>query len=238
MRGLDTVPIIFRMRSYCSTVFSSILSISLFLFSSGAAGQTEDSDSTDEAMERLRAGEILVENARTDESGGSVRVQALMHGNLNEFWAYIASCESVFSYVDGMRACELISVEKGEGMDTTTLSQSVKKSWIVPRIDYTMEVQRYPMEKIDFRLLEGDLKEMDGGWQFEVLPGERGIIVTHEIHVRPSFPVPRWLIRRSMRKDIPDMLACLRGLTGGSGSFPVEQDLKRCPKKKKRKKSS
>jgi hypothetical protein len=36
-----------------------------------------------------------------------------------------------------------------------------------------------------------------------------------------------------MARDIPNMLACLRGLTGGSGNLPVEQDLNRCPKEHK-----
>jgi len=237
MRMLVSLSIIMLMQSTRSIVFIFFFLISFSVCVSGREGQMDGSVAGDEAMERLRGGEILIENARTDESGGSVRVQALMHSELTEIWRFIASCESVFKYVQGLRLCELISVVEGPGMDTTTLRQSVKKSWIIPKIDYTMEVRRHPMEKIDFNLLEGDLKAMDGGWRFSVLPDDQGIVVTHEIRVRPSFPVPRWLIRRSIRKDIPDMLACLRGLTGGSGKFPVEQDLKRCPKESKRKKS-
>ena len=81
----------------------------------------------------------------------------------------------------------------------------------------------------------GDLKSMEGGWRFQGGENEDGIVVTHEIRVRPKLPVPRWLLRRSMRKDVPDMLACLRGLTNGSGLLSREKDLGRCPRQKKKK---
>ena len=74
------------------------------------------------------------------------------------------------------------------------------------------------------------MRSMEGGWRFEQLPGSDGLVVTHQIRVRPSFPVPRWLLRKSMRSDVPDMLACLRGLTDGSGGLSRDDDLKRCPK--------
>jgi ribosome-associated toxin RatA of RatAB toxin-antitoxin module len=194
----------------------------------------DGSVSSAQGMERLVRGEVLVENVRTDEAGGSVRVQALLHSDLGEIWAYVASCESVFEYVEGLRDCELLKVVEGYGSDTTILRQVVKKSWIIPKIEYTMEVRRQPPGRIDFKLIEGDLKVMEGGWRFNSLPGQEGTVVTHEIRVQPAFPVPRWLIRRSMGKDIPDMLACLRGLTDGSGNHSRDDDLWRCPKQRKR----
>ena len=189
--------------------------------------------SSTEAMARLRKGETLVEDARTAEVGGAARVQTLMHNNLKELWGFIASCDMTFKYVKGLKTCELLSVEHGVNVDTATLHQVVKRSRIIPKIDYIMEVHRQPPGRIDFKLIEGNLQVMEGGWRFNVLPDEQGIVVTHEVRVQPGFPAPRWLIRRSMRKDIPDMLACLRGLTRGSGEFPSSRDLKRCPKQRR-----
>ena len=124
-------------------------------------------------------------------------------------------------------------MEHGQNSDTSKLRQVVKKSWVIPMIDYIIEVRRQPPYRIDFKLVEGNLKALEGGWRFNVLPDEQGIVVTHEVRVQPGFPTPRWLIRRSMRKDVPDMLACLRGLTRGSGEFSSLRDLKRCPKQKR-----
>ncbi|NNE06494.1 MAG: hypothetical protein HKO64_12705 [Xanthomonadales bacterium] len=195
----------------------------------GAADDSVPAAVDDEAtLERLKRGEIVVENARTDESGGAVRVQALLHAQWQEVWEFIADCESVFRYVDGMRQCELLDTRIEGQADVSRIHQAVKKSWLTPLMEYTIEVRREPPSRVDFKLLEGDLKSMEGGWRF-VETGD-GLLVTHEIRVRPSFPVPRWLVRRSMRKDIPDMLACLRGLVDGSGPQARNEDLARCPK--------
>jgi hypothetical protein len=58
----------------------------------------------------------------------------------------------------------------------------------------------------------------------------RATIVIHEITVQPNFPAPRWLIQRSLNKDLPDMLACIRGLANASGTQAAEAaDLQGCP---------
>ena len=187
--------------------------------------------SSTEAMKLLHDGEIFVENVNTSSSGGSVRVQAMIFGDMQVMWDFIASCESNFLYVDGLRSCVILSVRTDSDSDTTTLSQSVKKSWVIPRMDFVINVRRQPLSRIDFELVEGDLAVMNGGWRFLQLKNEEAFILTHEIRVKPSFPVPRWLIRRSMRKDLPDMLACLRGLVDGSVQVSRLDDLNRCPNK-------
>jgi len=187
--------------------------------------------SSAEAMKLLRDGEIFIENVNTSSSGGSVRVQVMIMGDMQLMWDFIASCEANFQYVDGLRSCVLLSVRTDSNSDTTTLSQSVKKSWVIPRMDFVINVRRQPLSRIDFELVEGDLELMEGGWRFQQLKNEDAFILTHEIRVKPSFPVPRWLIRRSMRKDLPDMMACLRGLVDGSVQVSRLDDLNRCPNK-------
>jgi len=181
------------------------------------------------AMERLRAGEVLLENVGTDDSGGSVRAQILVHGDAEKLWHFFASCDSTYLYVRGLRSCRVLSVKYETDSDTTLLQQSIKKSWLTPKIDYVISVRRQPPEKVDFQLVEGNLKTMDGGWRFIEIENEQGFVLTHEIRLRLSYPAPRWLIRRTMYKDVPDMMACLRGLVDGSGKLSRDSDLSRCP---------
>ncbi|NND45853.1 MAG: hypothetical protein HKN58_11065 [Xanthomonadales bacterium] len=184
---------------------------------------------TAEALERLAKGEILAENVLTSESGGAVRARVLMQVELATVWNYIASCDHVFEYVDGMQYCELLEVRRDGAVDVSTVRQVVDRGWLVPEMDFTIRVRREPHERIDFELVEGNLDALRGYWRFESLPGVSGLLVTHEIQVRPSFPVPRWLVRRTIRKGIPDMLACLRGLTSAPSQSSSRSDLRRCP---------
>lgn len=210
-------------------VTKSLLLIFAFLpFRFGEADDRIDSTASDpEIHARLLKGEVIVENARTDESGGAVRVQALVESDWQTVWTFIANCDSVFRYVDGVRDCELLDTRFEDNADISRIRQTVDKGWMAPRMTYIIEVRREPPQRVDFHLLEGDLESMEGGWRF--VQSSDGLLITHEIRVKPSFPVPRWLVRRSMRKDIPDMLACLRGLVGGSMEGQEKQDTKRCP---------
>ena len=83
---------------------------------------------------------------------------------------------------------------------------------------------------VSFHLVEGNLKVMEGQWNFQKLDDGDAMLVSHEIRVRSRFPAPRWLVRRVLKKDLPDMLACVRGLAEASGDQNLlANDLKRCP---------
>jgi hypothetical protein len=177
-------------------------------------------------MARLQAAEVLLENVLTDESGGAARARILIHTRVENIWAQLVSCEKAFEYVDGLKYCEEIE----QAPERARLRQSVKKHWLVPRMDFTVEFIRKPYASIEFRQVEGELDLLEGRWLFQSVPGPDAVLVTHEIRVKPRIPVPRWLVRRSIRKDIPDMLACLRSLAGGSGSGErAAADREKCP---------
>jgi hypothetical protein len=170
--------------------------------------------------------EVQLEFTQTEESGGAARVSLLMFAPPESIWAVLLSCERSFEYVDGMRGCDVIE----GGVEHQSVRQSVKKHWLLPRLDYVLEFERKPFTQIEFRRIEGDLRLLEGAWRFEPVPEQDATQVTHEIRVQPSFPVPRWLVRRSLASDLPDMLQCLRALSGGSGSGRQHaEDRARCP---------
>jgi ribosome-associated toxin RatA of RatAB toxin-antitoxin module len=176
-------------------------------------------------LERLLSGEVLLETVRMDESGGAARVRALAHTSTEAIWAVIVSCEDAYRYVRGLKSCDIL---RDDG-DQAQIHQAVKQSWVMPRLDFTFAAERSPYTSIDFHMLEGDLRQMQGSWRFEPLAEHDAVLVTHEIRVVPKFPAPRWLVRRSIGRDVPEMLACIRGLAGGSGSEDQQvQDLARC----------
>ena len=77
----------------------------IFLFHS----QLSASEMPDrERLERLGNGEILLLEARTDEAGGSARVQAIIHAPAKAAWDVIISCEQTFTFVQGLKKGEII----------------------------------------------------------------------------------------------------------------------------------
>ena len=175
-------------------------------------------------QERLLAGEIVSTEANRDGAGASGRMQVLVRAPARAVWEVIVSCELAFTFVDGLETCEVLEDTGGRAL----VRQVVNQSWLIPTYDYVFESLRRHYERIDARLLEGNLKALDGYWIFHETAA--GTLVDYQIHIEPSLPAPRFLVRRNINKGMPDMLACIRGLAGGSGSAVLErQDLGRCP---------
>lgn len=175
-------------------------------------------------MQRLETGEIILYETHTDESGGAGRVQALVHAPAADVWAVIISCKQAFLFVDGLKSCEVLE----DSGDRARVHQVVKKHWLLPTQDFVFLSLRKPYREIDFELLEGNLDVLEGHWRFTPLP--QGLLLEYEARIKPSLPAPRWLVRRTIRKDTPDLIACIRGLAKGSGSpEAVRTDLARCP---------
>ena len=176
-------------------------------------------------LARLAAGEVVARETRGDPQGGSARMQVLVHAPARAVWAVIVSCELAFRFVEGLQACEVLE----DTGDRALVHQVVDRGWLTPRLDFVFESLRRPWDRIDFRLVEGNLKAMDGSWRFEETAA--GTLVDHEIRLRPQAPAPGFLVRRNINRTMPDLLACVRGLAGGSGTEEARQrDLGRCAK--------
>lgn len=194
-------------------------------------GQPLAADQPDEEeLTKLLAGKVLVLDSRSEKPGGTVRVRALARVPAETVWNVIVSCNHSFEFVDGLQSCEVIE-DSGE---RAVVRQVTKQGWPAPTLDFIYESLREPYNTIRFRLVQGNLKAMEGDWQFINTPN--GLLLDYQIRIEPELAVPDFMVSRSLRKNSPDMVACIRGLAGGSGSEKLQNsDLKRCPGKPEKK---
>jgi len=177
-----------------------------------------------ELQQRLESGEIITRDASTDKAGAAGRMQMLARAPAQAIWEVIVSCELAFAFVDGLERCEVLE-DSGE---RALVHQVVNQGWLIPTYDFVFESLRQHYRQIDVRLVEGNLKALDARWFF--LETSRGTLVDYQVRIQPSLPAPGFIVRRNVNKGMPGMLACIRGLAGGSGSPGLErQDLARCP---------
>ncbi len=180
----------------------------------------------DDDMAGLQRGEILLQIIHTEKSGGAARVTALFHTSAEAVWDIIGYCKYQFIYMQGLELCEMLAGDQFH----MTMHHRVRNSWYTPTLDFTFEAHRAPGGNGQARLIEGDLKVLEGQWKLFTLTDDNSVIVVHEIRIQPKIPAPKWLLRRSLRRDLPDMLACIRGLARASGdNGHIESDLERCP---------
>lgn len=178
---------------------------------------------SDDMMTRLEKGEIVVEMLSTDQPGESARASLLVRAPARHMWEVISSCELAFVYTEGLKICEILE-DSGE---SAVIHQEVKTFWLMPRQEFTLEAQRVPYRFMRFNLLNGSLRAFEGSWGF--FPAEQGTVVVHEVRVRAPLLLPAFIVRRTLRTNMPDSLACMRALAGGSGSEKLRtDDLQRC----------
>ena len=214
---LDVASLSLRLRQLLLLVLSVIACIPL----SEAASNDLDDD-----MTRLKRGEILFQIIHRDKPGGAARVTALLHTNPEVVWGIIGYCKYELAYVRGLDICEMLEGDQFQ----MTMRHRIKDSWYSPTLDYIFEATREAGGNGEAHLLGGDLKVMQGYWKLSPHTDSNGVIVVHEIRVQLEFPVPKWLIRRNLSNNLPDMMACIRGLAGASGAdLRIAADLERCP---------
>jgi len=206
----------------------SLKSILLALvFSSGLGVAAPDPEQGSEVdLARLKNGEILLQIIDSDKPGGAARVSALFHSSVAAVWDIIGYCKYEFIYVRGLKKCEVLT----PGLGNMRVHHRVKNSWYAPTLDFTFDASRGPGHVGEAHLVDGDLKVLQAKWYLVPNTDEAYVIVTHEIRIRTKIPSPRWMVRRTLSKDLPDMLACIRGLAKASGNGQrILGDLERCP---------
>jgi hypothetical protein len=177
-----------------------------------------------ETMSRLRLGEIVAEPTQVDEKGGAVKASLMIWAPVKDIWSIVYSCENAFIFLAGLEVCEVL---EDDGVDTVT-RQVINKGWPVPRQDYSFRTHREPYTRSDIQLLEGTLKIMQASWEYIKMP--EAVVVIYKVRLQPEFPAPRFLLRRTLKNGTAGLLACVRGLAGGSGSAEREkEDLDQCP---------
>ena len=177
-----------------------------------------------ETMNRLRLGEIVVEFVQAEQKGGAIKASLMIWAPVEDIWATIYSCANAFIFLDGLKICEVL---ENDGVDTVT-RQVIKKGWPIPTMDYSFRTHRTPYTRSEIQLVEGSLEFMQASWEFIHMP--EAVVVIYKVHLQPSFPSPRFLIRRTLKKGAFELLACIRGLAHGSKSVQSEkEDLHQCP---------
>jgi len=176
-------------------------------------------------ISRLKQGEILIETIHGDKPGGAARVTAMFYSEADAVWNIIGHCKYEFIYMRGLTVCEMLEGDQFQ----MTMHHRLRNNWYTPALDYIFAANREADNHGEAYLIEGNLKILQGNWIMSPVADSKSIIVVHEIRIQPKLPAPRWLIRRSLRKDLPDMLACIRGLAFASGNeSQKDADLKRC----------
>jgi ribosome-associated toxin RatA of RatAB toxin-antitoxin module len=165
------------------------------------------SDLSGSQLLNLKSGAVLVDVKQADEpSKRMVDATILIDAPAESIWQIMVNCHEIPAFVPGVKACQVLAA----GENWEIIRHEVKWIWFLPRLSYVFRAVYQPNRQIDFVKIEGDLREMKGTWRLSSLNGTGQTIVRLSVYLDPGFFVPQWVVRQSLKVDLPAVLTALR----------------------------
>ena len=156
---------------------------------------------------QLKGGAVLVAVQQADEpSKGMVEATILIDAPAESIWQIMVNCDEIPTFVPGLKACRVLAA----GENWEIIRHEVKWIWFLPRLSYVFRAIYQHNRQIDFVKIEGDLREMKGTWRLTPLNETGQTIVRYSVYLDPGFFVPQFIVRQSLKADLPAVLTALR----------------------------
>src|SRR5262245_46368970 len=175
----------------------AILVAAVLCWGGTAADAAPDTSWIDEAA--LGNGQVQVAT-RTDHLTVHIKLAIEVSASPEAIWEVLTACQIAPEYVPNVQSCR--SVEKLDGGRGELFVQTVKPVFFLPTFEHVFRLDYEPYTRIGVHRVSGPLESMDGNWW--LLPRADGtILLLYELAIDPGIPVPRFVVRATLKRDIP-----------------------------------
>ena len=165
------------------------------------------SDLTDAQLLQLENGDVLVAVRQAqDPSKKTVEASILIDASAERIWQIMVNCSEIPTFVPGVKDCQVLA----SGHNWELIRHDVRWVWLFPKLSYVFMARYQQNRQIDFSRIEGDLRDMRGSWRLTPMPHSGQTLVCYRVFLDPGFWVPQWLVRTSLKADLPAVLTALR----------------------------
>jgi ribosome-associated toxin RatA of RatAB toxin-antitoxin module len=165
------------------------------------------SDLTGAQLLQLENGDVLVAVSHAEGSPkGTVEATILIDASAERIWQIMVNCSEIPTFVPGVKDCQVLA----SGENWEIIRHDVKWMWLFPKLSYVFRARYQQNRQINFARIEGDLRDMRGSWRLTPLPNSGQTLVRYRVFLDPGFWVPQWIVRNSLKRDLPAVLTALR----------------------------
>jgi hypothetical protein len=156
----------------------------------------------------VAAREILVLAERSDRPlTVEVKIAAEVDAPPAAIWDVLKACEIAPDYVPNVVSCKRIETLDGGRADLFV--QTIKPIFFMPSFEHVFRLDYTPYSRIDVRRVSGPIAHMEGSWW--LVPQASGrILLVYELALDPGMPIPRFLVRATLKRDLPKVVAAVR----------------------------
>lgn len=126
----------------------------------------------------LERGKVILQGEK-----GQYIVRVLTTGNIDKAWEVLTDYNNFQKFLPNITDSKIIE----ENADRTIFEQTNSVDLLLLTKEFTVQIaatKNYP-QKIDFEIIEGDLKQLQGSWEVETLPSGK-VLVIHRVIVAPK----------------------------------------------------
>jgi ribosome-associated toxin RatA of RatAB toxin-antitoxin module len=147
--------------------------------------------------------DISVE-ATSQDAGVQVTVRAVVHAPAELIWQTLTDYDHLSQFVPGIDSSRVVSRQGTQ----LIIEQKGGARWLFfyYPIRVTVATTERPYERIDIHLLQGNLRQLDGGYRIEPRP-DGSAELTWQGLIEPDTPLPEFIRTPLLRRSISDEFA-------------------------------
>ena len=126
---------------------------------------------------------------------------------LTRLWDVLKDCPASAKYTPNIVSCR--SLEILDDGRAELFTQTIKIVFFIPSFEHVFRLDYRPYTHIGVHRVSGPIDMLDGHWW--LVPQSVGtIFLLNELALDISLPVPRFIVRATMRREVPMMLLGIR----------------------------
>jgi len=122
-------------------------------------------------------------------------------------WKLLTECQYASIYIPGLRHCRVI--DRAPDGSWAVVEHDIKYSAFVPMVRSVFRADYQRLHSIDFHRVSGDFKSEAGEWLLQPA-GAHALTIEYRVSIQPGFWVPRSMVQRSLKRQLPAALTALR----------------------------
>ena len=132
-------------------------------------------------------------------------------------WDVLTACQIAPEYVPNVQSCR--KVETLDNGHADLFVQVIKPAFFIPSFEHVFRLDYTRYTRIDVHRVSGPIAHLDGSWW--LLPQQDGhTLLVYNLAVDPGFPIPRFFVRATLRRDVPRVLMAVRERAEGAHRPP------------------
>ncbi|MGH8316659.1 MAG: SRPBCC family protein [Steroidobacteraceae bacterium] len=178
-------------------------------FSSGPLRLAPDAWLNSRAVQaRLSSGAVVVHTVVNGKpSRGTVEAAIRIHASAREIWPFITKCRYAAWLIPGLRRCR--TLETAPDGSWADIEHVIQYSFFTPAMHSVFRAEFHPPYRMDFHRIGGNLKHEVGSWSLLPSAGDTTTVV-YRVSLQPGFWIPKFVVRRTLHKQLPAALRSLR----------------------------